>query len=204
MTCEFGHTEHKTIPAAAFGGALMVWRWQDYWDLPSGWCPGRDDVSRTLDLYGTWEGEDLQEMISVLARPGRVLDLGSHIGWYALHAASMGCEVHCVEQEQENAQLSLQNADHWGVDFASLKVGDARTATLPPGPWRFVKIDCEGAEAAIVERLSLDEIETLLVEVSPVFDATSSDLIDRINSAGFTSSHGVADVGDQANVWFWR
>ena len=46
------------------------------------------------------------ELMAQIVRPGdRVLDLGSHIGLFALTAAALGCEVLAVEASRRNAGL---------------------------------------------------------------------------------------------------
>jgi ABC-2 type transport system permease protein/lipopolysaccharide transport system permease protein len=79
-----------------------------------------------------------------LLRPGdRVLDVGAHIGSYALPAAALGCEVVAVEASPTNARLLEEAAaangfDNLRVIHAAAGDHDGESAFVPRGAHGFV------------------------------------------------------------------
>ena len=219
--CVFGHKTHDRIQMGLWTG----YDWSKYLDLPGGWCQGRCDISRTLDLYGVWEWADTKRFMKVLReRPCDdewVVDLGANIGWYSIWAALAGFRVEAIEGVPETAVILWENAVSFGiddmVDAHSLWI-DETTPPAEPRPVRLMKIDIEGLEPEAVrvyaplfeQRL----VEHAVIEVSPVFkeytDSTTA-MVRQLLEWGYRADvEGVPfDVDslrhiDQANVWFER
>lgn len=74
-------------------------------------------------------------------RPGdRVLDLGGHVGTFALAAAALGCQVACVEAAPANvallnASVALNGFDHIRVVWGAVTDQEGTVTFFPHGPW---------------------------------------------------------------------
>lgn len=105
----------------------------------------------------------LLETATPVLRPGdRVLDLGAHLGGFALVAAALGCEVIAVEASPQNAALVRRSAAENG--FANLKVVHAAVADragsvefFSHGPWGQVAAG-PGAATVQVPAVRIDDI----------------------------------------------
>ena len=220
--CVFGHKTHDRIQMGLWTG----YAWSTYLDQPAGWCQGRCDISRTLDLYGVWEWADTKRFMKALReRPcdgEQVIDLGANIGWYTVWAALCGFEVLAVEGIDETTAIMWANTVAFGVSglvHPRCAWIDGETPQVTElQPVRLMKIDIEGLEPEAVrvyaplfeQRL----VEHAVIEVSPVFkeytDSTTA-MVRQLLEWGYR-----ADVGgvpfdadslrriDQANVWFRR
>lgn len=165
---------------------LMVFDPQ-YRDI-RGYCPGDDDISRTLAIYGIWEPAETTAFFKALQRsPGAVIDFGTHVGWYSLNAMRQGREVLAVECYGEHSAMLyesarsnyltglLHQATHWvDEDTPYLPAEGAPQIAL-------AKIDLEGndihAVRALTELMNAGNVANLLVEISPVFNDSYPDLV---------------------------
>jgi FkbM family methyltransferase len=103
---------------------------------------GADPLSRAYVQGGSPPNAHLLRLMLALVRPGQtVLDLGAHIGTFALTAAAAGCRVVAVEASPRNAGLLEASIAHNGfADRARVfqvaagnRTGEVRFASL--GPW---------------------------------------------------------------------
>lgn len=208
--CQAGHATHASKKTGTAIGPFWIFDWEAYAGF-AGYCPGQDDVSMSLDLYGEWENDDWRQAVSVV-RPGdKVWEFGSHIGWYTIPCLTRGGDVWAVDSDPENMRLLIANLRGGGrVDYQNVWAVDST-----PPPWehiRLLKADIEGAENTAV-RLAAPWIETqhvdyLLIECSPEFDGYYPDLVDWIIGCGYTATHngqritGQSLGATQKNVWF--
>lgn len=221
-TCQ--HGEHDTVDAPLVPFPFTCFPAETYRDT-EGWCAGDDDVSRTLLLYGQWEREATALVLPVLDGGGLVLDVGCHIGWYAIQAARAGHATLCVAADPEHLRVLGINAER--NDVADLVVGclgwiDADTRPVPPLPdglrVTLAKVDIEGndvhAITALWPLIAAGLVDHILCEVSPVFSPGYPEMVDRLLAAGYdatlipemtplTSGAGIADV-QQRDVFFTR
>ncbi len=108
---------------------------------------GQETTAETdplAEAYKTGKPASLAQIVS-LARPAlqpgaRVLDLGAHIGGFALAAAALGCDVFAIEASPRNAELLRLSACRNGFD--NLTVLHAAVSSQPGevafschGPW---------------------------------------------------------------------
>jgi len=101
----------------------------------------RDTITQAL-LHGQWKVPALYDLVRALGAR-RVLDLGGHIGTFALFAASQGCRVHSVEASPRNAELLRASAARNGFDQLTVSctaVGEAAGVArfVQAGPYGFV------------------------------------------------------------------
>ena len=109
---------------------------------------------------------DLLDLAVQVLRPGdRVLDLGAHIGGFALAASAMGCEVIAMEASPRNAELIKISAVH--NDFKKLEilnaaVNDKKTKLdfCVAGPWGTVAnpVMTQQFESISIPALRVDDV----------------------------------------------
>ena len=123
----------------------------------------RDAISRGIK-EGTWRFPPLFELGFALIQPGhRILDLGAHIGTFALAAAALGCHVVAVEASPYNASLlresAIQNGFEW-LQVVSAAVSD-RAGTLEfidAGPYGLIANTRISSPAIQVPAITVDEL----------------------------------------------
>jgi hypothetical protein len=216
--CSAGHETHESLVVDTAYGPFHIWNWSKYRGFP-GYCTGQDDVSMSLDLYGTWERPDIKRTRQILTeKPGTVLDFGAHIGWYGAQAAALGCDVVTVESDPENQRLLRKNIEGYDVIWQPILQWVIDVEALPS--WidevRFLKSDVEGAEDQVINltrHLWADrKIDHALLEISPVFKDYYPALVDELASYGY-KPYIIKDETDweitgsdvvfpQENVWF--
>jgi FkbM family methyltransferase len=107
---------------------------------------------------------ELADVLLAALRPGdRVLDLGAHIGGFALSAAAIGCEVIAVEASPRNAELLRRSVAH--NRFANCHVVEAAVADKPGsvaftvrGPYGQVGVPVEGQPMVTVPAVRADDV----------------------------------------------
>lgn len=201
--CQAGHETHESKLVEALYGPLWIWDWEQYMGF-DGYCPGQDEVSKSIDLQDVWEKADTAYFWKVLGeQPGVVLDFGSHIGWFTLLALMRGCAVDAFDSDPENTRLlktnvDLRRKDQWLPIAATLgwvNTTDPR-AFRNVDHVRLMKVDIEGHEH---EALNLTrhlwqerKIDYGLWELSPIFEKrpgimaeSYAALVDEIASYGY-------------------
>jgi FkbM family methyltransferase len=101
---------------------------------------GVDTIIRGIFDGQTWFMDDFYVLLDRM-RPGdAVLDLGGHVGTFALAAAALGCRVTCVEAAPAN--VALLNASVARNGFTNMRVvwgaisdREGTLKFLPHGPW---------------------------------------------------------------------
>lgn len=195
--CEAGHESHETkmvrYNTAHSNGRMCVFDTDQYVNT-FGYCPGDDDVSRTISRLRVWERQETELFIAALERfPGIVIDFGSQIGWYTMLATRMGRDVLAIEGVSEHIKLTqinsavdhLWQAHHWVCENTpTLSAENCPRVSI-------VKIDLEGSEQhalrCIQDLISARLVDNILMEVSPVFNDTYPDLVLDLLSSGYSA-----------------
>jgi hypothetical protein len=218
--CQAGHKTHDTKVVDTALGPFTIWDWQKYAGQAGLYCPGQDDVSMTLDLYGVWEAPDWERAQRYVGnREGWGLDFGSHIGWYAVMFARAGLDVLAVDSIAANCELLEINARNSGV-YSRIHIDQTWVEDMEVLAPRWldeskntvlIKSDVEGAEDEVVRvcsRIITEQHPALLLECSPEFDSYYPDMIERLIDLGYAATvDGAAIRGatlgkTQRNVWF--
>jgi hypothetical protein len=200
--CQAGHTFHESKQVETMYGSLNIWQWDRYMDFPN-YCPGQDEVSKSIDLQQVWEQADTAYFVQVLEdQSGVVLDFGSHIGWFTTLAARFECMVYAFDADPENMRLLKTNVDiRRRKDYAAIYtttgwVSDLSSQYFDLDHVRLFKSDLEGHEH---EALNLTrhlwqnrKVDYGLWELSPIFEnreginaPSYADLVDEIASYGY-------------------
>lgn len=189
--CQAGHTSHDTKLVPTSEGEMVVFDWEKYEDF-NGYCPGQDDVSRTLDKYGVWDllQSNLLEYILSDKDGGVFIDVGAHIGWFSRLALRKGYVVHAYEGELEMNRLLAMNArkaiqhDIWFDEHLEPE------KTLFDVRVKAMKIDIEGSERFAIqyfhELIIKQMVDNILMEVSPCFNSSYPALIKQLSDIGYT------------------
>lgn len=134
-----------------------------------------DPVTEALANGQGVPSQDLVALMLDVVRPGQlVLDLGAHIGTFALAAAAAGCSVLAVEASSDNAALLRASAS--GNRFRGLRVVAAAAADrpgwvefCPRGPWGHVATPAVDLPRQKVLAVTVDELLTELGLPVPSF-----------------------------------
>lgn len=122
-----------------------------------------DEISRAM-AAGEYAFPESYSLLPAFAGPGaRVVDLGAHIGTFALYAAACGCEVVAVEASPRNAALLAESARENGL--TALRVvqaaASARAGTLDflqLGPYGLVANAGVRGETVRVPAIAVDDL----------------------------------------------
>lgn len=197
--CQAGHQTHESKLVEALYGPLWIWDWEQYQGQAGSYCPGQDEVSKSIDLQDVWEMADTAYFWKVLGeQPGTVLDFGSHIGWFTLLALMRGCQTFAFDADPENMRLLDRNAYMRGLSTnLTMTIDWTVDAVLGYHDHvRIMKVDIEGHEH---EALNLTrhlwqerKIDFGLWELSPIFEKrpgimaeSYAALVDEIASYGY-------------------
>lgn len=199
--CEAGHLTHVSKLRNALYGPIHIWDWTQYQDQAGLYCPGQDEVSKSIDLQDVWERDDSAYFWKVLGeQAGLVLDFGSHIGWFSKLALMRKCQVLAVDADPENMRLFWHNVGSLGaelwIESHTNWVADLDVALFDFEHVRLFKSDLEGHEH---EALNLTrhlwqqrKIDFGLWELSPIFEKREgiwadsyAALVDEIASYGY-------------------
>lgn len=205
VDCQAGHEGHDTITMDTDIGRLEVYNWEKYKDQSGKYCPGQDDISRTIINTGNWARDETKIIKEVLEQAKDrkhklVLDFGAHIGWYSIMAAKMGYDVVAFEAQPEHIMLLENNiklnkmgrrvfVEYKWVDETMPKATlNSGNSTYYKDIW-LVKIDLEGNEQYAIkslENLIKDhKIAHIFMEVSPVFNDSYPNLVNKIIRYGY-------------------
>lgn len=189
--CQAGHTTHQTKEVETEVGVLTIFDWEQYAGF-KGYCPGQDDVSKTLDLYGVWDkdqGELLKTLLTKGNKEGIFIDVGAHVGYFSRLALNEGYIVHSFEGESEMNRLLEINAktavkhDVW-FDEKSGKVQGPPLIHVTA-----MKIDIEGNEKFAIKYfedvINAGLVDNILMEVSPCFNSGYPKLINDLVAVGY-------------------
>lgn len=129
-----------------------------------------DPIMASIRRRDTWAIIDFASILHRL-RPGdTVIDLGAHIGVFALAAASRGCKVLAVEANAANARLLWAAAECNGFEHVTVchaVAGDrvGQVSFLPYGPWGMVASDLVLDAPGLINARSLDPVPMSMVTV---------------------------------------
>lgn len=161
-----------------------------------GYCPADDEVSRSIYIQHIWEAFETVLFLDILSKGNKeniVIDVGANIGWYSILAGLKGYGVAAVEPDADVYPVLYQNVVQndltniftcraWVNERTPQLTSEAETV-------EFLKVDIEGMEkfaADMCEKLfAAGKINYALFEISPFFNDTYPDLVERIAGYGY-------------------
>lgn len=188
----------KTFNMTTLVGKLGIWRSGDL-------TPENDLVSHCLRRDGCWEPYQTEVTIELLKklRARIFIDVGAHLGYYSLIAASYGWEVKSFEMNSMYYSMFLQNINEcsFGGNLTTnlsrvgtqTKLDDVISGKLIG----LIKIDVEGSEPEVIKSLvvSLEKqlIGAIIIEISPKYldFEILQEMIENIQKHGYN----VFDLG---------
>jgi len=229
--CELGHTRHETrIVHVTLDGPtkvrecpsfpdpvefeMAIFRHELYGHHPGQYCPAIDDLSRSIDRNGVWEGCETRLAIDVLkSTDGWMVDFGAHIGWYSLLAGACGRKAFAVDMEAENLACLAASMDTNRWEYRALRatIGEhspqfdlRRREDMSEEPVSLWKIDIEGSEIHALRGPLLGRARHILIEISPCFNDTYPDVLHRLLDTGYDLFEVPAKPGDKIRDAFDR
>jgi len=122
-----------------------------------------DPVASMLEAGAVCDPTLVSLMLDLVAAGDRIIDLGAHLGTFALTAAAAGCHVLAVEASPRNAELLRASATANG--FIDLRVIHAVASDEPGsaqfcvnGPWGHVATDATDLPTVTVPAVTMDEL----------------------------------------------
>jgi FkbM family methyltransferase len=99
-----------------------------------------DPITSGIVHGDAWFLDDFYVLLDLVQPGDMVLDLGGHIGTFALAAAALGCRVVCVEAAPGNvallnAAVARNGFDRMRVVWGAVTERDGTLTFLPHGPW---------------------------------------------------------------------
>ena len=160
-------------------------------------CSPVELISERIIVDGMWERWHTQALLERdVFSGGHVFDIGAHVGWYTMLAASHGCSVTAVEADPENVSMIQRSAQLNGWEDRI----EVRNEWVEQG-WELaadleldvdlIKVDIEGSDAHAISGLwpliADHRVARLMVEISPVFSSGYPELVASICAAGYTA-----------------
>lgn len=188
----------KTFNMTTLVGKLGTWSSGDL-------TPENDLVSHCLRRDGCWEPYQTEVTIELLKklRTRVFIDVGAHLGYYSLIAASYGWEVKSFEMNSMYHSVFLQNINEcsFGENLTTnlsrvgtqTKLDDVISGELIG----LIKIDVEGSEPDVMKSLavSLEKqlVDVIIIEISPKYLELGilQKMIENIQKHGYN----VFDIG---------
>lgn len=192
--CEAGHGVHHTkIVGLPNGEPFEIFDWTLYADT-TGYCPADDAVSQSIDLGGGWEAHisEVANRVLQFGRPGVVLDIGAHVGWYASLAMRWGWPTLAVEANLDCCAVLERNLKFRPIVPVYIAHGWIGEKSLPfhdDLQIQLLKADIEGNELYVyqvfAEHFHKHSIEYAIFEISPVFNNSYPELIGNLLNDGY-------------------
>jgi hypothetical protein len=158
---------------------------------------GLDIISKCIKGYDNcWEPYQTEITKEILKEGNNVfIDIGCHLGYYSLLAASLNNTVYSIDSNKNNYNLFLKNItlNNYKNNITCLNKCVDKTFDLFNIPLqtriRLIKCDIEGFEIEFVEsifnRLQNKMIDFLILEISPNLNSNYPECVLQINKLGY-------------------
>lgn len=194
--CQANHKVHFHIDTITNLGKMTIYDYKKYMGY-KGYCTGQDDVSRSLNMYGTWDTEIKNLIESLLykvdARKSVFIDVGAHIGYFSRLAEKRGCgKIISYEAESESLKLLAINAPSAERHTIWFDVNTEPASFDPELEVEIMKIDIEGNEQHAIryfsELINTKRVKNIIMEVSPAFNDSYPFILASLQERGYTIS----------------
>lgn len=186
--CQAGHLSHDSKIVNTVIGEMHIFDYPKYMNF-QGYCTGQDEVSKSLDLNGTWD-TDIFNAIQQIANNGTkglFVDIGCHIGWFSRFALLKGFDVESYDGDADNLKLLEKNAPKAKKHFAWFEAGVEPTGLIQD--INILKIDIEGNEQWAIRyfenSIKAKKVKHIIMEVTPVFNDSYPALVQKLQNYGY-------------------
>jgi FkbM family methyltransferase len=144
-----------------------------------------DPITDGIAAGESWFLEDYYVLLDRL-RPGdTVLDLGGHVGTFALAAAALGCRVLCVEAAPRHVRLLQASAARNGFDSLHVVHGaitdfEGTIQFLPSGPWGTIANQAVGDSPGSIQARTLSPLDVPALTVDGLLARLRWDRVDAV------------------------
>jgi FkbM family methyltransferase len=144
-----------------------------------------DSIEQAVAAGHMWFLDDAYLLLD-LVRPGhRVLDLGGHIGTFALAAAALGCRVVCVEAAPQNvallnASVARNGFDRLHVVWGAVTDHEGTLRFLPHGPWGTIANSTVERAPALIYARELAPVEVPALTVDGILQRLGWNTVDFV------------------------
>jgi FkbM family methyltransferase len=144
-----------------------------------------DPIADAVMAGDTWFLDDYYVLLDLLKPGDTVLDLGTHIGTFALAAAALGCRVLCVEAGPRHVRLveaSIARNEFDGARVMHGAVADREGSIefLPSGPWGTIANPAVESSPAMIQARTLAPVTVPAVTVDALLDRLGWDHVDAV------------------------
>lgn len=144
-----------------------------------------DPIADAILTGDTWFRDDYDALLDRL-RPGdRVLDLGGHLGTFALAAAALGCQVVCVEAAPAHVRLLEASVRRNGFDaltvvHAAVADHQGTVEFVPSGPWGTIANPVVRAAPGEIQLRAYEPISVPAVTVDALLEQLGWSRVDAV------------------------
>lgn len=186
--CQAGHTTHDRKSVETSLGSMVIYDWKKYMGF-NGYCMGQDDISRTLENTGMWDAAIDARIRAILTEGNKenvFVDVGAHIGYFSMLAIQLGYKVEAYEGDAENYQLLQENAPDAKANFIWFNLHIVPLKSFKK-KIELIKLDIEGSEQYAIAYFEpfIANVNNIIMEVSPTFNDSYPDLIEKLVNYGF-------------------
>jgi FkbM family methyltransferase len=144
-----------------------------------------DPIADAIAAGDTWFLEDYYVLLDLLKPGDAVLDLGGHLGTFALAAAALGCRVVCVEAAPRHVRLLEASVARNGFEALRVVHGavtdhEGRVQFLPSGPWGTIANPVVAGSPAMIQARTLAPTEVPALTVDALLDRLGWDRVTAV------------------------
>jgi len=144
-----------------------------------------DPIADAIVAGDSWFLEDYYVLLDRLKPGDRVLDLGGHVGTFALAAAALGCRVVCVEAAPRLIRLLRASVARNGFDEVHIVHGavtdrQGGVGFIPSGPWGTIANPVVEGQPSTIQARTLTPVVVPAVTVDLLLDELRWDRVDVV------------------------
>jgi FkbM family methyltransferase len=144
-----------------------------------------DPIADAILAGDSWFLDDYYVLLDGLTPGDRVLDLGGHVGTFALAAAALGCRVACVEAAPRLVRLLEASVARNGFDRLHVVHGAATdhegsVSFLPSGPWGTIANPAVAGSPSMIQARTLAPVVVPALTVDSLLDRLDWDRVDTV------------------------
>lgn len=144
-----------------------------------------DPIADAIVAGDTWCFDDYYVLLDQLKPGDTVLDLGAHLGTFALAAAALGCRVLCVEAAPRHVRLLEASAarNSFGrvhVVHGAVADHEGSVEFLPSGPWGTIANPTVEETPGMIQARTLAPVTVPAVTVDALLGRLGWDHVDAV------------------------